>query len=90
MDTLERLEALVSKLEDTDVKVGGASLIRAYSNRVLQWRAVFVVTYGFADDFGSREINGYGSNGRDAIAAVEREVESFLKQRTAQKRPLGA
>ena len=79
-DSLDLIEALVARLEGSGAKVTGASLIRSYSNRVLQWRAALIVTHVNADNFHSKELNGYGSNGRDAIAAVTREAEVLLKQ----------
>lgn len=75
-DSLDLLEELIARLEQDGGKVTGASVIRFYSNRVLQWRAVVVLNHGMT----GRELNGYGSTGRDAIAAVTREAESLLKQ----------
>ena len=79
-DSLDLIEELVTRLEGAGAKVAGASVIRSYSNRVLQWRAVLVLTRSEADNFHSKELNGYGRTGRDAIAAVTREADVLLKQ----------
>lgn len=80
-DSLDLIEEVVARVENTaGTKVVGASVIRSYSNRVLQWRAVLVVTRSEETHFQSKELNGYGRTGRDAIAAVTREAENLLKQ----------
>jgi len=92
-DSLDLIEGLIERVESTGAKVTGASLIRSYSNRVLQWRAVLVLLVSTrSGDFHSQELNGYGSNGRDAIAAMTREAEVLLQQWALTRRssPSGA
>jgi hypothetical protein len=92
MDLADRLEALVSKLETSGVRVSGASLIRAHHNHVIQWRAVLALTYNLGLDVGGKELNGYGDTGSDAITAVEKETNTFLEHWTQRRnsRPTGA
>ena len=75
MDSLERLDALVARVEATGMKVNGASVIRAHYDRAVQWRATLVVIY----EEGSKEMNGYGLTGVEALLRLDHEVGRFVR-----------
>lgn len=75
MDSLERLDALVIRVEATGMKVSGASVMRAHYDRAIQWRATLVVLY----EGGTKEMNGYGVTGLEALLRLDHEVGRFVR-----------
>ena len=75
MDSLERLEALVVRVEALGMKVNGASVMRAHYDRAIQWRATLVVL----NENGTKEMNGYGATGLEALLRLDHEVGRFVR-----------